>query len=294
MRSPAKNGNEITVLFQDFFGADRPRQKYKVDPAELLMNRPQAGAKVKSSGVQMYQISGDGKKMPVPAHNERVLFDRDMYICSHEFQNDIGKKFLELYFWVGDEVAESAAEEAQLFASREARAIGAKLIKLRQGKETSEFLQALGGVVIIRRGSNTKHDSLAPSMLCGRRYLGEVAFDEVDFSPASLCAGFPYLITKGGSCYLWKGKGCDVDELSCAKLIGMDLALMGELTEVEDGSEPDAFWSLFENGKKPHSADHWRLKPTYSKYGSRLFCSDADSRQQVRHTQSLVLERSQS
>ncbi|KAK0389208.1 hypothetical protein NLU13_2783 [Sarocladium strictum] len=281
LRSPAKNGNEITVLFQDFFGADRPRQKYKVDPAELLMNRPQAGAKVKSSGVQMYQISGDGKKMPVPAHNERVLFDSDMYICSHEFQNDIGKKFLELYFWVGDEVAESVAEEAQLFASREARAIGAKLIKLRQGKETSEFLQALGGVVIIRRGSNTKHDSLAPSMLCGRRYLGEVAFDEVDFSPASLCAGFPYLITKGGSCYLWKGKGCDVDELSCAKLIGMDLALMGELTEVEDGSEPDAFWSLFENGKKPHSADHWRLKPNYSKYGSRLFCSDADSRQQI-------------
>jgi hypothetical protein len=281
IRSPAKTGNDITALFQDFFGADRPRQAYKVDPAELLMNRPQAGAKVKSSGVQMYQISGDGKKLRVPAHNERVLFDHEMYICSHEFLNDGGKKFLELYFWVGDQVPESAAEDAQLFASREARALGGKLIKFRQGKESSEFLQALGGVIITRRGSSNKHDSLAPSMLCGRRYLGEVAFDEVDFSPASLCAGFPYLITKGGGCYLWKGKGCDVDELSCAKLIGMDLALMGELTEIEDGSESDAFWGLFDGGKKPHSADHWRLKPNYSRYGSRLFCSDADSRQQV-------------
>ncbi|KAL2213355.1 hypothetical protein CC79DRAFT_1327219 [Sarocladium strictum] len=280
-RSPVKTGNDITTLFQDFFGADQPRQNYKVDPAELLMNRPQTGAKIRSSGVQMYQISGDGKKMRVPAHNERVLFDHEMYICAHEFLSSAGRKTLEMYFWVGDEVSESAAEDAQLFASREARAMGGKLVKFRQGKETSEFLQALGGVIITRRGSSTKHDSLAPSMLCGRRYLGEVAFDEVDFSPTSLCAGFPYLITKAGGCYLWKGKGCDVDELSCAKLIGMDLALMGELSEVEDGSETDVFWGLFDGGKKPHSADHWRLKPNYSKYGSRLFCSDADSRQQI-------------
>ena len=33
--------------------------------------------------------------------------------------------------------------------------------------------------------------------------------------------------------------------------------------------------------QKPTSADHWRLKPNYARYGSRLFCSDADSRQQV-------------
>ncbi|KAH8176312.1 hypothetical protein LIA77_04730 [Sarocladium implicatum] len=280
-RSPTKAGNDISTLFQDFFGSDRPRKDYRVDPAEILMNRPQAGAKVKSSGVQMFQISGDGKKLPMPTHNEHVLFEKEMYICSHDFTSAAGKKTFEVYFWIGDEVAESAADDAQLFASREARSVGGRLIKLRQGKESSEFIQALGGAIITRRGSSTKHDSLAPSMLCGRRYLEGVAFDEVDFSPASLCAGFPYLITKNGACCLWKGKGCDVDELSCAKLIGMDLALMGVLNEVDDGAETDAFWGLFDGGKKPHSADHWRLKPNYGKYGSRLFCSDADSRQQI-------------
>lgn len=231
----------------------------------------------------MFQISGDGKKMPVPAHHERVLFEREMYLCAHEFSTEAGWKSTEVYFWVGDEVPESTAEDAQLFAQREARSLGGKLIKLRQGKETAEFVQGLGGVIITRRGSSNKYDSLAPNLLCGRRYLGQVAFDEVDFAPQSLCAGFPYLITLSGKCYLWKGKGSDVDEVACARLIGMDLTLTGELIEHEDGSEPETFWDdVFGPGaKKLHSADHWRLKPNYSKYGSRLFCSDADTRQQV-------------
>lgn len=279
--SPTKISAEVSSLLKDFFGPDQSRQAYKVDPAELLMSRQQADAKIKNSRVQMYHLTGDGKKIPVPAHFERVLFDQEMYVCAHEYTSRVGKQIFEVYFWIGDDVPQSTAEDAQLFASREARSLGGKLLKLKQGKETSEFVQALGGVIIIRRGSSSRHDTLAPSMLCGRRYLGEVVFDEVDFASSSLCAGFPYLISQGGNCYLWKGKGCDVDEHSCAKLVGMEMALTGELKEVADGSEPESFWRIFENGSKPHSADHWRLKPNYGKYGSRLFCSDADSRQQV-------------
>lgn len=283
LRSPLKHANELSHELNDFFGADRQRNDYKVDPAELLMNKPQAGAKIQSLGVQMMQLSGDGKKIPVPSHNERVLFDQEMYVCPHEFQDQHGRKFCEVYYWIGDEVPDATAEDAQIFASREARSLGARLVKFRQGKETPGFVQALGGVIITRRGSSSKYDSLAPQMLCGRRYHGQVAFDQVDFTPLNLCSGFPYLITQGGKCYLWKGKGSDVDELSGARLIGMDLSLTGELIEYEDGNEPESFWDIFESGAKsrPHSADHWKLKPSYGKYGSRLFCSDAESRQQV-------------
>jgi hypothetical protein len=230
----------------------------------------------------MFQITGDGKKAPLQVNHERTLFEQEMYICAHEFEDGVGKKGFEIYFWVGDEVAESQAEDAQLFAAKEARSVGGKLIKLRQGKESTRFLQALGGTVITRRGSSNKYDSLAPSILCGRRYLGQVVFDEVDFSAASLCAGFPYLIAQGGKCYLWKGKGSNVDELSCARLVGMESSMTGELIEYEEGSEPASFWEMFGSGPKAHSADHWRLKPNYGKYSGRLFCSDADSRQQVR------------
>ncbi|TLS31323.1 hypothetical protein PpBr36_03696 [Pyricularia pennisetigena] len=282
LRSPTKYASEIATELNEFFGRSRPKRDYSVDAAELLMNRPPEPAKVKTQSVQLFRIDPDGKKQAVPAHQERMLFECEMYLCGHTFLDGSGRQVSEVYFWAGDQVSPSAIEDAQLFVGREARALGGKLIGFPQGKETPEFLQALGGIVIVRRGSSNKYDSLAPSMLCGRRFQGQVTFDEVDFSPHSLCSGFPYLITQNGKCFLWKGKGSDVDELSCARLIGMDLALMGELVEVDDGNEPSEFWNIFDGQMRAGSADHWRLKPNYQKYCGRLFRSDAGAQQQVR------------
>lgn len=283
MSSPTKQQGEVTTLLRDFFGPTRPRMDFTIDTAEVLMNPPEVGAKIQTQEVQMYRLSGDGKKTAVSTQNARVLFDSEMYICAHSYNNAAGKGTVELYFWIGDEVPDATAQDAHIFAQKEAKAIGGRLLKLYQGKESTEFMQALGGVIIVRRGSSDRFDSLAPHMLCGRRYLGQVAFDEVDMATGSLCAGFAFLISASGQCCLWKGKGSDVDELSAARLVGMELTLSGELLEVEEGREPASFWDLFEEGQsKPHSADHWRLKPNYGKYGTRLFCSDADARRQVR------------
>ncbi|RYP81945.1 hypothetical protein DL769_001789 [Monosporascus sp. CRB-8-3] len=281
-RSPTKQAEDVSTLLEDFFGPERPKRDYHVDAAELLMNRPNPRApKVQTLSAQLFQFSADGKKVPVSSHRERTLFEREMYLCVHVFNNEAGKKTTEVYFWAGDEVPLSEVGDASIFLARESRAAGGRVIKLQQNKETPEFIQALGGIVITQRGSGNKYDSLAPHMLCGRRHLGHVVFDEVDFTPSSLCSGFPYVISQAGRCYLWKGKGSGVDELSCARLIGMDFALSGEMEEIEDGHEPEGFWGLFDGGSKPGSADHWRLKPSYDKYCSRLFCSDAASKQQI-------------
>ncbi|KAK7969859.1 gelsolin [Apiospora saccharicola] len=284
MRSPTKSAMEGSSALTDFFGTQRPKREYRADAAELLMNRPSTSApQIRTLDTQFFQISADGKKVPVRAGDERHLFDGEMYLCSHTFNNGNGKKTSEVYFWAGCEVPGPVVEDASIFVSREARSLGGNLIKFRQGNETPEFLAALGGIVITQRGSSIKYDSLAPRILCGRRYMGQIVFDEVDFLPVSLCSGFPYLITTSGRCYLWKGKGSGVDELGCARLVGMEYALSGELEEVEDGREPDNFWGMFEAGSaaKAGSADHWRLKPNYEKYCSRLFVSDAASKQQV-------------
>lgn len=280
-RSPSKSGSEVSAILKDFFGNERPKRDYRVDAAEILMNRPQEGSVVQTQRADLYQITEQGKRMPVATHYERVLFEREMYLCPHTFINPAGKKVQEVYFWIGDEVAPSAVEDAQVFVNREARSFGGTLIRIRQGKETAELIQALGGIVIIRRGSSNKFDSLASNMLCGRSYQGQIVFDEVDFSPQTLCSGFPYIINQSGQCYLWKGKGSGANELGCARLIGMDSALMGELIEVEEGQEPDSFWNMFDGQRKMSSADHWRLKPSYDKYCGRLFCSDAADRKQV-------------
>lgn len=282
LRSPTKQSLDSSDMLRDFFGSDRPERNYRVDPTELLMQKPNLNPpNIKTHSAQLFQLSADGKKLPVPAHHERTLFEHEMYLCTHSFSDEAGRKINEVYFWAGDEVPESAAEDAIIFASREARSFGGTLIRLKQGKETGEFLQALGGIVVTHRGSGNKFDSLAPHILCGRRYHGHVVFDEVDFTPSALCSGFPYLITQGGRCYLWKGKGSGVDELSCARLIGMDYVLSGELEELEEGREPPQFWDHLDGAKRFGSADHWRLKPSYERYCSRLFLSDAASKQQV-------------
>lgn len=253
-----------------------------MDTAELLIQRPSLlPPKIHTLSAQLFQFTPDGKRQPVPAHHERTLFEGDMYLCAHSFNDSAGKKTLEVYLWAGVDVPEAIVEDAAVFAARETRSFGGTLVRLKQGKETPEFLQALGGIVITQRGPSNKYDSLAPHMLCGRRYGGHIVLDEVDFTASTLCSGFPYIITQGGRCYLWKGKGSDVDELSCARLIGMDYALSGELEEIEEGHEPVAFWELFGGANRFGSADHWRLKPGYDKYCSRLFLSDAASMKQI-------------
>lgn len=280
-RSPTRQTLETSQLITDFFGPQRPKREYSADTAELLMRRPPTAEAIKTLSAQRLQIFGDGKMVPVATHNDRVLFEREMYVCSHVFSAGSARKVTEVYLWVGDEVPAADARGAEAVAAKEARSIGGRFVVLLQGKETPEFMAALGGVVITRRGSSNKYDSLAPNVLCGRRHLGCVAFDEVDFSPASLCSGFPYLITQQGRCFMWRGRGSDGEEVDCARLVGMDLSLTGALEEVEDGDEPAEFWDVFDGGEKGVSADHWRLKPGYGKYCCRLFCSEADSKQQV-------------
>ncbi|CAK7268357.1 hypothetical protein SEPCBS119000_003020 [Sporothrix epigloea] len=285
-RTPTKPAQDVSALLNSVFDSDRTKQAYCVDVAKILSQRPKIDVKINTLSAQLYRLTSDGRKQPVPTHYERILFEEEMYLCPHTFTEITGKKVTEVYFWTGDGVPETEVQSVQTCLTREARAVGGKLFQLRQGKETAEFLQALGGIVTIRRGSSNRFDSLASSMFCGRQHLGQIVFDEVDYETSSLCSGFPYLITRQGRCYLWKGKGSTVDELSCARLIGMDLALTGELTEVEDGKESANFWALFEgSGRgKPGSADHWRLKPKHGHYVRRLFCFNASQHEQVVET----------
>jgi hypothetical protein len=284
--SPVPQTSEASKLLADFFGTNRLSTEYNVDTAAMLTSRPTQGENIKTLRSSLYQLSPDGKKQQVPSHQERILFEGNLYLCFHTFGNAAGKKVTEVYYWLGDQVQSQTIREAEIFAQREAKNAGGKLITIRQGKETPEFFHALGGIIIIRRGSANRYDSLAPHILCCRKHLGQIVFDEVDFLASSLCSGFPYLIsTKSGKSYLWKGKGSGIEELSCARLIGMDFGLTGEIEEVDDGKESASFLQIFADKSYdkviPKSADHWRLKPNYTKYSTRLFRSHSAVKEQV-------------
>lgn len=274
-----KERSQIIASF--FEESSRIKPKISVDTQAVLASRPKDDCpdKIKTLRKQIYLMTGGGKLMPVPSHQEHILFEENLYLCIHVFATAGGSRTAEVYLWIGDGVAEPAAEDAHLFARKVAREQNGKLITLQQGNETSNFFQALGGIVITRRGSGSRAESpsrnMATYMLCGRSHAGQIAFDEVDFDARSLCGGFPFLISaRFGKLYLWKGLGSGADELGCARLIGMDLGLTGEIEEVDEGSEPETFWESLPGGKPPAedaTPHHWHLKPSCDKYSSRLF-----------------------
>ncbi len=284
--SPIPQTSEATRLFAELFD-ESPNNDLKVNidtPAVLSSRAPTSGTnKIRTLRKQLWEVTAGGNLISVPSDQSHILFEESLYICHHVFGGLSGTRTTEVYLWCGDGVATSAVEDAQIFARKEAKDHGGKLIVLAQGKETANFFQALGGIVITRHGQSDRASSRY--MLCGRRHLGQIAFDEVDFAPGSLCKGFPYLICSGsGKIHLWKGSGSGVDELGCARLIGMDLGVRGEIEEVEDGREPNGFWDCFPEGRQQRLTSsyasvskHWQIKPSCEQYATRLYQIDIEA-----------------
>ena len=281
--------SEASRVLTDFFRAPPTcNVKFNIDTQSIISARSShdGPGKIKTLRKQIFEVAGDGKFLPVPSHQEHILFEESLYLCTHVFGNATGTRTTEVYLWHGDAVPTSAVEDAQIFCRRTARENNGKLLLLKQGKETANFFQALGGIVITRRGSSGKASSPsgppAAYMLCGRCHVGQIAFDEVDYNPASLCKGFPYIIcTRSNKIFIWKGAGSGADELGCAKLIGMDVSLTGEIEEVEDGREPASFWEAFPGGRQGvaegDATRHWQLKASCEKYATRLFSIDVEA-----------------
>jgi Domain of unknown function (DUF4045) len=277
LTSPVPRTSESAGVISEFFDTvPKSSDRVDIDP-QLVLAAETDELKTRTIRKQIWEITGDGKKQDLPIHQEYILFEGSMYVCVHNFECEAGNR-TEAYLWLGDEVAEAAMEDAQIFARRVARENGSRLELIRQGKEPAKFVEALGGIIITRRGSSSRSSSSALYMLCGRRHLGQIAFDEVDVSRRSLCSGFPFVISaKFGKLYLWKGKGSGADEVGGARLIGMNLGLTGEIEEISEGEEPESFSDVFPDSTtvEPRvTSEHWHLKPRHDKYRCRLLRVD--------------------
>ena len=281
--APAPAAPKHDGMFAEFFD-EAPMTEGQlpetIDTVQVLHSPPfdlGPAGKVRTQRQEIYEITGDGKTLSIASHEQHVLFQDSMYICTHVYSDSKSAKNTDVYLWAGNGVAESNIEDAQLFAKNHARQNQAKLLILRQGNEPPNFFDALGGIVITRRGSKPASKQF---MLCGRRHLGHLAFDEVDFALKSFCSAFVYLIsTEAGKVYLWKGRGCSAEELSGARLMGMDLAPTGDFQEIDEGSEPQHLIDIFpppthKGPAIPRSADHWRYKATSDRYRARLYKID--------------------
>ncbi|KAJ5624981.1 hypothetical protein N7510_001290 [Penicillium lagena] len=271
----AAEAREVVAGFFKTFPNQRDR--VDIDPQLMLTGKP-AEPKIRTTKKQIWEMTGDGRRQELPVNQEYILYEGSMYLCVHVFETQ-GNTTTEVYLWCGDDVGEAAFEDTQLFARKVSRENGCKLELIRQGKEPARFIQALGGIIITRRGPSSRSSSSALYMLCGRRYLGQMAFDEVDYSLRHLCSGFPFVISAPfGKLYLWKGKGSGPEETGAARLISMDLGLTGEFEEVVEDEEPESFFDVFAGSRvsapSTMASDYWQLKPKFDHFGTRLLRVD--------------------
>ncbi|KAL4742233.1 hypothetical protein BDV11DRAFT_181380 [Aspergillus similis] len=254
----------------------RSSDRVNIDP-QLMLTDKGDGLGIRTLKKQIWEITGEGNKQDLPVNQEYILYEGAMYLCVHSFEED-GSPRTEVQLWRGDDIWGGALDSALPFARKVARENSCKLEIISQGKEPARFIQALGGILITRRGSSSRSSSSAIFMLCGRKHLGQMVFDEVDFSPRNLCTGYPFVISAMfGKVYLWKGKGSSAEEIGAARLIGMDLGLTGEFEEVAEGEEPSSFYEVFPQHKETEeyaqSAD-WLLKPAHDHFRHRLLRVD--------------------
>jgi len=280
----AQAGEAKEVIAGFFKTFPNPQNRMDIDPQMMLMSKLD-DTKIRTVKRHIWELTGDGRRQELPSHQEYILYQGSMYICVHMFETGRSTT-TEVYLWCGDDVPDTSVDSEQAFARRVARENSSKLQVIRQGKEPTRFIQALGGIIITRRGSSSRHNSSALYMLCGRKHLGQMAFDEVDYSMRNLCSGFPYVISAPfGKLYLWKGKGSGPEETGAARLIGMDLGLTGEFEEIGEGEEPEDFFDVFAGPKEaaPHMCqDYWQLKPKYNHFRTRLLRVDHELGQPTR------------
>ncbi|KAI7975458.1 hypothetical protein EIK77_006414 [Talaromyces pinophilus] len=160
LTSPIPRTTESVGVINEFFDTPpKSSDRVDIDP-QLILTTETDEFKTRTLRKQIWEITGDGKKQDLPKNQDYILFEGSMYVCVHNFECETGNE-TECYLWLGDEVSEAAMQDAQIFARRVARENGAKLEIIRQGKEPAKFIEALGGIIITRRGSRSEAKSRA-------------------------------------------------------------------------------------------------------------------------------------
>ena len=264
--------DESMEFISDFFKTfPKTSDRVDIDP-QLMLTSQSDDLKIHTVKKQIWEITSDGKRQDLPLNHEYILYEGSMYLSVHTFESGDNTR-TETQLWCGDDVPDHAIDDTQSFSRKVAKENGCRLEIIKQGKETARFIHALGGILITRRGSNSRSSLSALYMLCGRKHLKQMVFDEVDFARRSLCSGFPFVISAPfGKLYLWKGKGSSVEEIGAARLIGMDLGLTGEFEEVMEGEEPESFFEIFNyrDTEDYLRSDDWQLKPNHDRFCCRL------------------------
>lgn len=177
-----------------------------------------------------------------------------------------------IYFWQGDESSQDERGAAALLAKDLDDQLGDRPMQVRvtQGKEPAHFRQLFQGSLIIHKGGrassfknradtdSTDTDGVALFHVRGTQPMNTTGI-QVPEVASNLNSADCFVLVTPRTVYSWKGRGASPDEHTVATniasiLAGNYLGLGGRtLVQVDEGSEPDEFWSSL-GGRKPYAS----------------------------------------
>ncbi|XP_061381898.1 gelsolin, cytoplasmic-like isoform X1 [Danaus plexippus] len=230
----------------------------------------------KSAVARGYMPGGDGvftlyrageEPEDITDQETAKLYTSEVYVAKYQYKNDNDEDLTVAYLWLGKDASSDDIEAGiHLLDSIEEESEGPVIhVKLPQGKENKHFLTLFKGNLIILCGDKENEykcqnfsgsyddDGIRLFKVEGTKLGEDMRAMQVEERSDNLEIDDVFILETPDVVYLWNGKDSSEKEQEAAKNFASLLFEEKEVTEVNQGDEPDEFWEVL--GGAPEEKD---------------------------------------
>jgi hypothetical protein len=261
-------GSETPVFKSFFFNWPEPKSKVETVGGKTVVKRPpdvEALYKQTQAAEEKMVDKGDGKidiwriesmkKAPLPKDQYGQFYAGDSYVLLYSYKIN-GKDAWIIYFWQGRDSSTDEKAASAIVAAQMDKDMGGAPVQVRvvQNKEPNHFLTLFKGKMIVHegghasgfknRGDKDSYDADGISLfhIKGTNEMNTRAI-QVPEKAASLNSGDCFALLTPDAVHIWQGKGANATELKTAKSVTAVIAGKRKVVDVQEGKEPEAFWT---------------------------------------------------
>jgi hypothetical protein len=237
-------------------GVAKSPEQHEIDVASLAQaKQEQESMADNGSGKKEIWRIEDFKKVAVPEDMYGQFYGGDSYIILYTYLKGSSEEYI-IYFWQGRESSQDEKGASALLATELDDSMGGKPVQVRvvQGKEPAHFRQIFKGKMIVHEGGKASGfknkndaDSYDTDGISLFHVKGQTELDtyavQVGEVAASLNSGDCFVLLTPSMMYEWQGSSSSSDEKAVASKCSAILKGDRETTIVEEGQEPEEFWS---------------------------------------------------